>query len=242
MKTRPAVISGREFAAGLEHHGFDFFTGVPVLADRGSHRGAEAGARQPYVAAVREDSAVGLAAGAWLGGRRPVVLMQNSGLGTSLNALASLSLMYGFPALLLVTWRGFGGKDAPEHILMGEISPKLLELLGMPYRVLAADSLERDLAWARAEMESRDAAGRVLVPPGRGDRRPCTPAPSPGAAPRVARRARDPAPRLPVAGDVAPGGAAASRSRPWATIPSSTPTGTSAARASRWRIAPRAST
>ena len=76
--------------------------------------------------------AVGLAAGAWLGGRRPVVVMQNSGLGTSLNALASLSLMYGLPALLLVTWRGYQGKDAPEHILMGEISPGILELLGIP--------------------------------------------------------------------------------------------------------------
>ena len=94
---------------------------------------------------------MGIAAGAWLGSRRPVVLMQNSGLGTSLNALASLSLMYGFPALLLVTWRGFGGKDAPEHILMGEISPRLLELLGIPHRVLAADSLERDLVGARRD-------------------------------------------------------------------------------------------
>jgi hypothetical protein len=56
--------------------------------------------------------------------------MQNSGLGTSLNALASLALMYGLPSLLLVTWRGHRGKDAPEHLLTGEISPRLLELLG----------------------------------------------------------------------------------------------------------------
>jgi hypothetical protein len=74
--------------------------------------------------------------------------------------------MYGFPALLLVTWRGFGGKDAPEHILMGEISPRLLELLGIPHRILAADSLERDLSWARAEMESRMQPVALLVPPG----------------------------------------------------------------------------
>jgi phosphonopyruvate decarboxylase len=107
-----------------------------------------------------------VAAGAWFGGRRPVVLMQNSGLGTSLNALASLSLMYGLPALLLVTWRGFGGKDAPEHILMGEISPPLLDLLRIPHRVLAADALERDLAWARAEMDARLQPVALLVSPG----------------------------------------------------------------------------
>ena len=124
--------------------------------------------------------------------------MQNSGLGTSLNALASLSLMYGFPALLLVTWRGFGGKDAPEHILMGEISPPLLDLLGVPHRVLAADSLERDLAWARAEMESRMQPVALLVPPRRrGDRGRPRRAPS-RAPPAESLAARhDPAPRLP---------------------------------------------
>jgi phosphonopyruvate decarboxylase len=94
-----------------------------------------------------------------------VVLMQNSGLGTSLNALASLSLMYGLPVLLVVTWRGFGGKDAPEHILTGEISPRLLELLGVPYRVPAADSLDADLAWAAAEMDARRSPVALLVPP-----------------------------------------------------------------------------
>jgi phosphonopyruvate decarboxylase len=159
------MISGGEFAQRLERHGFDFFSGVPCSLIEDLIAVLERGSRAPYVAAVREDAAVGVAAGAWFGGRRPVVLMQNSGLGTSLNALASLSLMYGLPVLLVVTWRGFGGKDAPEHILMGEISPRLLELLGIPHRVLAADSVDADLAWAAAEMDARRAPVALLVPP-----------------------------------------------------------------------------
>ena len=191
------MISGREFTSGLEHHGFDFFTGVPCSLIEDLIAVLERG-RQPYVAAVREDSAVGLAAGAWLGGRRPVVLMQNSGLGTSLNALASLSLMYGFPALLLVTWRGFGGKDAPEHILMGEISPPLLDLLGVPHRVLAVDSLHRDLAWARAEMESRMQPVALLVPPRVVETGAVYVSAESGAAPESLAARHDPTPRLPV--------------------------------------------
>jgi phosphonopyruvate decarboxylase len=109
---------------------------------------------------------VGLAAGAWLGGRRPAVLMQNSGLGASLGALASLSLMYGLPALLLVTWRGFDGADAPEHILTGEITPKLLELLGIPYRVLGRADIDEQLGWARRAIDAREAPVALLVPPG----------------------------------------------------------------------------
>jgi phosphonopyruvate decarboxylase len=161
-----ASISGREFAARLEHHGFDFFTGVPCSLIEDLIAVLERGSRAPYVAAVREDAAVGLAAGAWFGGRRPVVLMQNSGLGTSLNALASLSLMYGLPALLVVTWRGFQGKDAPEHILTGAISPSLLDLLGVPHRILAAGSLDTDLAWAVGLMNARRSPVALLVPPG----------------------------------------------------------------------------
>jgi phosphonopyruvate decarboxylase len=159
------VIAGREFAAALERHGFDFFTGVPCSLIEDLIAVLERGERAPYVTAAREDAAVGVAAGAWFGGKAPVVLMQNSGLGTSLNALASLSLMYGLPALLVITWRGYEGKDAPEHILTGEITPKLLELLRIPFRVLAADSLEADLEWAAREMRARSQPVAIVVPP-----------------------------------------------------------------------------
>jgi phosphonopyruvate decarboxylase len=180
------LISGREFAGRLERHGFDFFTGVPCSLIEDLIAVLERGSRAPYVAAVREDAAVGVAAGAWFGGRRPAVLMQNSGLGTSLNALASLSLMYGLPLLLVVTWRGFGGKDAPEHILTGEITPRLLELLGIPHRVLAVDSADADLAWAAAEMDARRSPVALLVPPRVVQTGAVEPAAAPAPGPRVA--------------------------------------------------------
>jgi phosphonopyruvate decarboxylase len=159
------VITGHDVAALLERHRFDFFTGVPCSLVEDVIAVLEQGTRAPYVAAVREDAAIGLAAGAWLAGRRPCVLMQNSGLGTSLNALASLSLMYGLPALVIVTWRGYEGKDAPEHILTGAITPQLLDLLGMPYRVLSPESAAADVAWAAKEMDSRMQPVAIIVPP-----------------------------------------------------------------------------
>jgi phosphonopyruvate decarboxylase len=156
-------VGGAALLPLLERHGFDFFAGVPCSLIDDLIRGLETHPRLPYVPAVREDVAVGLAAGAWLAGRCPAVLMQNSGLGTSLNALASLSLLYGLPVLLLVTWRGHGGKDAPEHILMGEITPRLLDLLGVPHRVLGRATLGDDFAWAAAEMRTRRAPVALIV-------------------------------------------------------------------------------
>jgi phosphonopyruvate decarboxylase len=189
-------VKSSELLGLLDEHRFDFFAGVPCSLFQGLITALEASrdVSRPYVAAVREDVAVGVAAGAWFAGRRPAVLMQNSGLGTSLNALASLTLLYGLPALLLVTWRGHGGKDAPEHILTGRITPALLDLLGIPHRVLAPASTAADLAWASAEMERRSGPVALVVPPGlleaaRGDAPPAAGAADPGTVPRL-----DPAP------------------------------------------------
>ena len=112
---------GRAFLELLERHGYDFFAGVPCSLFEGVTRVLDDDPRYGYVSAVREDSALGLAAGAYLGGRQPVVLMQNSGLGVSVNALASLHQIYDIPTLLVVSWRGQDGDDAPEHAIMGRI-------------------------------------------------------------------------------------------------------------------------
>jgi phosphonopyruvate decarboxylase len=205
-------VGGAGLLPLLEAHGFDFFAGVPCSLIEELIRALESHPRLPYVAAVREDVAVGVAAGAWFAGRRPVVLMQNSGLGTSLNALASLSLMYRLPALLLVTWRGYGGKDAPEHILMGDITPKLLELLGLPYRVLSDASLAGDVAWAASEMDAHSSPVALLVPPGLNSEGGSAPLPT--AAAGLTARSR---PASPQSQDCA--GKAGARTRPISTLP-----------------------
>lgn len=124
--------------------GYDFFCGVPCSYLQGLFRRLED--RPGFVPATREDLAVGMAAGAWLGGRSPVVLLQNSGLGTALNALASLPSLYRVPILLVVSWRGEGGRDAPEHLLMGELTPRLLDLVGIPSRVLDPEDVAGSVA------------------------------------------------------------------------------------------------
>ena len=53
-------------------------------------------------AATREEEAVGIVAGAWMGGMRGAVLMQTSGFATIPNALASLVVPCQIPALIFV--------------------------------------------------------------------------------------------------------------------------------------------
>lgn len=152
------------FVDALEGAGFDFFTGVPcslvgsVIAEL-ERRGA-------YFGETREDAALGVAAGAYLAGRLPVVVMQNSGLGVSLNALGSLHAIYGLPVLLLVTWRGYEGKDAPEHLVMGDVLPRLLDLFAIPYRAPRADEVAQAAGWAAATARETRKPVALLVCPG----------------------------------------------------------------------------
>jgi phosphonopyruvate decarboxylase len=63
-------------------------------------------------------------------------MFQNSGLGNAVSPLTSLTTTFRIPVLLIVTWRGQpGGRpDEPQHELMGQITPQLLELMGIPWQ------------------------------------------------------------------------------------------------------------
>lgn len=128
-------MTGEELAwrlyEGLVGLGYDFFTGVPCSLLGALYTVLDE-ARAPYYPATREDLALGLAGGAALAGRRPAVLMQNSGLGVSINALLSLQRMYALPVLLIVSWRGFGA-DAPEHLETGRQMTTLLKAVGIRF-------------------------------------------------------------------------------------------------------------
>ena len=164
-KTGPSFAL--DFVAALKENGFDFFAGVPCSLLKGLVSVLDQDETAHYVSATREDSAIGMAAGAWLGGKLPMVLMQNSGLGVSVNALASLSTMYALPVLLVISWRGEGGNDAPEHIMMGEIMMPMLDLMKIPHRVLLPkEPMRAQIAWAKEQMLSRSYPAALIVPGG----------------------------------------------------------------------------
>jgi len=163
---RGLLTPSQRFLDLLEANGYDFFTGVPCSLFDGVTRVLDAEPKYGYVSAVREDSAIGIAAGAFLGGRQPVVLMQNSGLGVSTNAIVSLNQIYDIPALLVVSWRGRFGKDAPEHIIMGDVMEGFLGLLRIPYAVFDPETLERDIARLTVCMRDTQKPVALVVPRG----------------------------------------------------------------------------
>jgi len=137
-------MDAEAFKDELKRLGFNFFTGVPCSILVGIIKALG----KDYIPSVREDTAIGFATGAYLGGKKPCVLMQNSGLGYSLNVLTSLNLIYDIPVLLLVSYRGFGGKDAPEHLMMGRHCVELITNFEIPTKVCERENLRDALVEA----------------------------------------------------------------------------------------------
>jgi phosphonopyruvate decarboxylase len=128
------MIEAGDFLGALGARGFDFFTGVPCSFLTPLINRVISDPRARYVGAASEGEAVAIAAGAWLAGRKPVVLCQNSGLGNTVNPLTSLNEPFHIPTLLITTWRGQPGlADEPQHELMGEITHELIETMRLPW-------------------------------------------------------------------------------------------------------------
>lgn len=164
-----ALENSRVFLGQLRELGYGFFSGVPCSLLGGLFSELESDSRLDYIPAVREDIAVGLSAGAHMAGRKAAVLMQNSGLGVCYNALASMNEIYEVPVLIVVSWRGEGGKDAPEHIRMGAVMTKILDELEIPYEVANAKEpvkIGEQLARLDAKLVERRRPVALVVPKG----------------------------------------------------------------------------
>lgn len=114
----------------LSKYGYNFFTGVPCSHLTSVINGVINSKTIKYVGATSEGESVGIASGAWLAGKKSVVMIQNSGLGNTINPLTSLNYPFRIPILLISTWRGDPKtNDEPQHKLIGEKTRKILELI-----------------------------------------------------------------------------------------------------------------
>ena len=135
------MLNTRKFGEQLKLLGYDFYSGVPCsflkyLINYAINSGE-------YIAAANEGDAVAVAAGAYLGIRKSVVLMQNSGLANAVSPLTSLNFPFCLPVLGFVSLRGEEGiGDEPQHELMGEITTDMLDLMRVKWELLSNDQDE----------------------------------------------------------------------------------------------------
>ncbi len=160
------MISAGAFLDELVRLEFDFVAGVPCSFLTPWLAELNASSKMVHVGAASEGEAVAIAAGAWLAGRKTVVFCQNSGLGNAVNPLTSLNFPFRIPTFLLVTWRGEPGiKDEPQHVLMGQITQALLDVIRVPWREFPNEvrDLPEMLSAAAAKMNESSLPFAVVV-------------------------------------------------------------------------------
>jgi len=125
-----AVTWQAELARALAEGGVEEATWVP---DKRLAPIAEALASRSVAVRTltREEECIGWAAGFRAAGGTPLVLMQCSGLGNSLNAIGSLVVPYGLGFPLVLSMRGALGERNPAQMALGRTAVPMLELLGI---------------------------------------------------------------------------------------------------------------
>lgn len=135
------MINTQVFGDELKGLGFNFYSGVPCSFLK--HLINYAINECDYTMAANEGDAIAIASGAYLGGKKSVVLMQNSGLTNATSPLTSLNYSFKLPVLGFVSLRGEEGlNDEPQHELMGQITVEMLSLMQVKWEYLANNMAE----------------------------------------------------------------------------------------------------
>lgn len=164
------AISPQAFFEILQKNQIEFFTGVPdsllksicafITDNVASHN---------HIIAANEGGAIALAMGAYFANQKiPLVYMQNSGLGNTINPLLSLAdpAIYAIPMLLMIGWRGQPGvKDEPQHVKQGRVMLDMLKSMEIPYCVLSSDlnEMQNQLLNAIATAKKQSAPYALII-------------------------------------------------------------------------------
>lgn len=118
---------------GLKDAGIDFIVSVPCANLSKLLDMIDEDNDITHIPVTREEEGIGICAGAYLGGKKTAILMQNSGLGNSINALKSLMELYEFPLIMIMSHRGTEGENICGQVPMGRSTPRILESMDFKF-------------------------------------------------------------------------------------------------------------
>ena len=126
MKISKKIISN------LKEGGSDFFLSVPCKLLANMITILEADKEVYYSAIPREEEGMGICAGAYLGNKLPCIMMQNTGIGNSVNSIVSLLQLYQMPVVFLISYRGTPGEPVGAQGGMASVTQEILDTLRIP--------------------------------------------------------------------------------------------------------------
>jgi sulfopyruvate decarboxylase subunit alpha len=151
MKQSDAELIG----TALADAGFDFAATLPATQLHALQAWLAKSQRFMTVPATNEGEGVAICAGAWLGGKMPVIVLETSGILLSTYALMRCHATFGIPILTLSTYRGGLGDQEWYAVHTGAVLPQLLQSLRIPCKVVeTVDEVATAFVDARRTMDS----------------------------------------------------------------------------------------
>jgi len=158
----------------LKAQGIDLVSAIPC--DRAKDLFFRLPEEFRHIGLTREEDGVGISAGAYLAGARPLVVLQSSGIGNMLNAILSLSSTFGLPLPILASWRGGVNEVIPAQIPFNRPLPRILAAAGIPCTIIAHRNHAKEIGDAIASAYRNRTPHVILIRPGCLDESGCSPA------------------------------------------------------------------
>lgn len=147
----------------IKQSGINLLLSVPCAMIKGLLEIIDDQNEIPHVSVTREEEGVGIAAGAYLGGKIPALLMQNSGLGNSINAIKSLLEIYEIPVIFIMTHRGAEGEKIIAQEPMGQLILNLLVCIGIESVIVDSEDKINEIITAVKKSQSSKKSIAIIL-------------------------------------------------------------------------------
>ena len=129
-----------EIIAGMKEGGVDFVSGLPDGWLNPIHQRVESDPAFQYICVPQEGLGVSICAGAWLGGKTPMLVMENSGLRTAAETIARTCMFARIPILMLISSRGEVGDTEYWSVQHHTLMEPLLKAFQIPYKFIRQEA------------------------------------------------------------------------------------------------------
>ena len=156
--------AAEEAIRGLEEAGINFVSGLPDGWQRNVHELVEQNDAFRYAPACNEGVAFSMCAGAWLGGMKSALIIENSGIRVAAEYIARISLGTGVPVTMVCSYRGDVGETEHWGVPHGIVAEPLLGALRIKYLVVRhVEELAQAIKRAKRLSEAQLHPAAVLV-------------------------------------------------------------------------------
>ena len=122
----------KKIVEDLVQNDVSFVTTVPCKQLAGVIEEVESCESIFHIPCNKEDEGIGLCAGAFMGGKRPAIIMQNTAIGVTINTIVTLTQFYRMPLPMLISYRGELGEPVACQVEMAVHTKPLLDQLNIP--------------------------------------------------------------------------------------------------------------